>query len=185
MQVILFQNIEKLGMQGEVVNVANGYYRNYLGPRGIAVAATTGNLKRLELKLKRLSEEASTQFSAAESVAANLSKVELTFVMRANEEKKLFGSVQDHDILAKLVEAGFDDLERRQIMMSEPIKILGEHTVKVKLHSHVAATLTVSVLPEVDEAEEAEAAPEAPAEEAAPEAPATDDAAAEDAPSES
>ena len=165
MQVILFQNIEKLGIQGDVVNVANGYYRNYL----IAVEASEGNLKRLELKRKRLHEEAERQMNAAEGVAEQLRKVELTYVMRANVEKKLFGSVQDHDIHEKLVEAGFDQIERRQIMLSEPIKVLGEHKVKVRLHSHVVAEIKVIVLPEgQDEEEEAavEAAPAAQAEEA-------------------
>lgn len=162
MQVILFQNIEKLGMQGDVVNVANGYYRNFLGPRGIAIEATQGNLKRLEIKRKRLQEEAARQINAAEGVAEQLRKIELVFVMRANEEKRLFGSIQDHDIYEKLVELGFSNLERRQIALAEPIKTLGKHKVKVRLHSHVAADIKVTIQPEgQDEAAEAEAAPEA------------------------
>ena len=145
MQVILFQNIAKLGMQGDVVNVANGYFRNYLGPRRIAVEATPGNLRRHEFARKKLQAEAEKQIKAAQDVGTRVAQIPIRFVMKATEDgMKLFGSVHDRDIVAKLVEAGFE-CERRQIIMSEAIKTVGVHTVKIRLHTHVTADVTVTV----------------------------------------
>ncbi len=163
MQVILFQNIEKLGLQGDVVNVANGYFRNYLGPRGIAIAASDSNLSRLDEKRKKLKSEAEKQLNEAEIVAKHLGTVKLIYVMKATERGGLFGSVAAHDILEKLKEQGFANIERRQIMLAEPIKTLGTHTVKVKLHSHVGTNISVTIQPEGQAAEVAAPA-EAPAE---------------------
>lgn len=148
MQVILFQNIAKLGMQGDVVNVANGYFRNYLGPSQIAVEATPGNLRRLEAKCKKLKVEAEKQVKAAEDIGSRLADIPILFVMKATKDgEKLFGSVHDRDIAAKLTEAGFE-CERRQVLLSESIKTVGTHTVKIRLHTHVTANVTVTVEPE-------------------------------------
>lgn len=160
MQVILFKNIEKLGLQGDVVNVAPGFYRNFLGPRGIAVEATPGSLSRLEAKRKKLRAEAERQLGEADAIAKQLKDVTLTWTMKAIDEKKIFGSIQEHDILAKLTEKGFN-LEKRQVALREPIKTLGSHSVRIKLLGHVEGQITVVV-----EAEGAEPAPaaETPAE---------------------
>lgn len=147
MQVILFESIEKLGMQGDLVNVAPGYFRNYLGPQGKAVEATEAALKRLELKRKRLKEEAEKQLGAAEIIARRLDEVTLEFTMKSPDGKKLFGSVHDHEILEQLLEQGFQ-IERRQILMNEPIKEAGDHSVKVRLLGRVEGTVTVTVHPE-------------------------------------
>jgi large subunit ribosomal protein L9 len=162
MQVILFKNIERLGMQGDVVNVASGYFRNYLGPRGIALEATATNLGRLEIKRKKLHEEAQRQVNEAGDLAKRLSGVPIKFVMKATDNERLFGSVADHDILEKLNQAGFA-IERRQIILREPIKTVGTHNVKIKLVGHVEGQVTVVV-----EAEGLAAPTPAPAAAAAP-----------------
>ena len=160
MQVILFENVEKLGMQGDVVNVASGYFRNYLGPRNKAVLATETNLKRLELKRKRLTADAEKQLGEAEGVARQLTDAKVHFVMKSPDGHKLFGSVHDHQILEQLVEQGFQ-LERRQILLPDPIKETGEHTVRVRLLGRVEGEVTVVVEPEEAPPEEAAAgAPE-------------------------
>jgi large subunit ribosomal protein L9 len=160
MQVILFRNIEKLGMQGDVVNVAPGYFRNYLGPHGVAVEATPTVLKRLEIKRKRLKEEAQKQVSAASELAKQLSKVELTFTMKSPDGMKLFGSLQDHQIHEQLVAQGFS-IERRQVLLRESIKTIGSHPVKVRLIGNVEAQIKVVVKAEGAEAEAAAAKPAA------------------------
>jgi large subunit ribosomal protein L9 len=167
MQVILFQNIEKLGMQGDIVNVANGYYRNYLGPRGAALEATAGNLKRLEVKRHKLQAEAEKQVQEAEAFSKQLAAAKIHFVMKAHDGDKLFGSVHDHEILEQLVAQGFN-LERRQILLREPIKTTGTHTVRVRLVGQVDAFVHVTVEPE-EEVKEVKAEKPAPVETAASE----------------
>jgi len=149
MQVILFKNVDKLGMQGEVVNVASGYYRNYLGPCGVAVEATKHNLKRLEAKRAKLQAEAEKQVQEAQSFAERLVEAQLRFVMKSPDGKKLFGSVHDHEIADQLIEQGFN-IEKRQVQ-HEPIKETGTHKVKVKLVGQVEAIVDVVI-----EAEEME-----------------------------
>ena len=98
MQVILFENIDRLGMKGDVVNVANGYYRNYLGPRSMAVEATPANLKRLEAKRRQLQAEAEKQRQEAEGFARQLAQAPIKFVRKSPDGEKLFGSVSAHEI---------------------------------------------------------------------------------------
>ena len=180
MQIILFQNVERLGMQGDVVSVATGYFRNYLGPRGIAVEATESNMSRLEAKRKRLRATAELQLNEAGTVAARLSQLEVRFVMKAIDEKKLFGSVQDHDIVERIKAEGFE-IERRQVVLKEPLKTLGEHQVKINMLGHVEAQVKVIIEPEggVPAAAAPTPATEEPAapvaEEPTPAAPATED----------
>ncbi len=88
MQVILFENVERLGMQGDVVNVANGYYRNFLAPKGVAIEATDGNLRRLEAKRKKLQVEAEKQRNDAEAIAERMKDVKLEFIRRATHERR-------------------------------------------------------------------------------------------------
>lgn len=162
MEVILFETVEKLGMQGEVVNVASGYFRNYLGPHNIAVEATPGNLKRLEIKRRRLQEEAEKQVGEAEKLAERLAEQDLTFVMKATEKDKLFGSVHDHEIAERLRELGFS-VERRQVLLPDPIKTVGDHKVQVQLVGTVAAQVTVQVKSEKEtEQKTGTASPAAP-----------------------
>jgi large subunit ribosomal protein L9 len=143
MQVILFKNIDNLGMQGQVVNVKNGYYRNYLGPQGLALEASSANLKRMELKRSRLREEAEKQVQEAEAYAVRLEAAPIKFVMKSPDGKRLFGSVHDHEIADQLIAQGFN-LERRQVT-HEPIKETGKFRVKVTLVGQVEAHVTVTV----------------------------------------
>lgn len=167
MQVILFQNVERLGMQGDVVNVAAGYFRNYLGPRGIAVEASQGTLTRLEAKRAKMRAEAERQIGEAGAIARQLKDVQLKYVMKTTPDgTRLFGSVSAGDIADKLQAMGFKTVERRQIALHEPIKAVGAHTVKVKLLGSVESHVTVHVEAEnapVEAPKAAAKAPEAPA----------------------
>lgn len=170
MQVILFKNVERLGMQGDVVNVASGYFRNYLGPRGIAIEASESTLSRLEVKRKKMRAEAERQVGEASALAKQLKEVALKFVMKTTPDgSRLFGSVSAADIAEKLVALGYNTIERRQISLHEPIKNVGTQAVKIKMLGGVEAQVAVTV-----EAEAPPAAPgkaEAPKAEAKPEEP--------------
>lgn len=167
MQVILFQNVERLGMQGDVVNVASGYFRNYLGPRGIAIEASPNTLARLEAKRVKMRAEAERQVGEASAIAKQLKDVQLKYVMKATPDgARLFGSVSALDIAEKLHELGFTTIERRQVALHEPIKTVGTYTVKIKLIGNVDAAISVAVAsdaPVVEEAPKAKKAAEAPA----------------------
>lgn len=166
MQVILFKTVEQLGLQGSVVNVAAGYYRNYLGPMGIAIEATEGNLRQSEMKRKRLQTEAEKQVQDAQAQARRLAETKLEFTEKANPEGRLFGAIHDREIMDALDEQGYK-IERRQILMKEPIKAVGNYSVRIRLLQGVDCTVPVIVKGEaVAEAEEEKAAPaavEAPA----------------------
>lgn len=175
MQVILFRNIERVGMQGDIVNVAPGYFRNYLGPRGMAAEATEATLRRLELKRKKLQAQAEIQRNEARALAKRLAEVKLQFTRKATDQHKLFGSVNDHDVLEALTQAGFA-FERRQILLHDPIKTTGVHMVRIRLEGNLIAEVAVKV--DADVATEPQAAGDAkptaeaqpPAADAAPEA---------------
>jgi large subunit ribosomal protein L9 len=177
MQVILFENIERLGMQGDVVNVAPGYYRNYLGPRGVAVEATARALSRLELKRKKLQAEAEKQLAGARDLSSRLNDVVLKFVMKATDGTKLFGSVSASEIVEQLKLQGHE-VERRQIQLKDPIKLTGKYDIKVRMVGSVEAH--VKVIVEAEGAAEAEA--KAAADKAAAEAKAAEAKAAAEAP---
>ncbi len=166
MQVILFKTVEQLGMQGDVVNVAAGYYRNFLGPRGFAIEATEGNLRHSEAKRKKLKAEAEKQVQTAKAYADRLTGVKLEFTEKANPEGRLFGALHDREILDALKAQGFE-IERRQILLKEPIKTVGQHTVRVRLLQGVETTVGVTVKGDVVATEEeakAEVKAEAPVE---------------------
>lgn len=143
MQVIIFQNIDGLGMQGDVVNVKPGHFRNYLSPYGIAVEASATNLKRLEAKRNKLRAEAEKQRQAARAYADRLAEAEVKFVLKSPDGTKLFGSVHNHEIAEQLVAQGFE-IEKRQVL-GEPLKTVGEHKVRVRLSGGVDATVTVVI----------------------------------------
>jgi large subunit ribosomal protein L9 len=162
MEVILLQDMGKLGTRGQVVKVADGYARNYLLPQKQAVAATPQNLKWLEQQRVRfLKQEASEKADAAD-LAKLLEGVSVTETRKAGEQGTLFGSVTAQDIADKLAAQGYK-IDRRKIQLEHPLKVLGEYDVPVRLHREVTATVKVKV--------EAEGAlePQAPA--AAPEPP--------------
>ena len=146
MEVILRQAVEKLGQPGDVVKVSPGFARNYLLPRGIAYAATAGNLKRIAQEKARLEAAEDERRGAAQSVATRLENVSLTFSARVGEEGKRFGSVTASDIAEQLHAQGFESIEKRQIDLHEPIKSLGVYRVPVRLHADVKPEIKVWVI---------------------------------------
>ena len=146
MEVILRQAVEKLGQPGDVVKVSPGFARNYLLPRGIAYAATAGNLKRIAQEKARLQAAEDERRGGAQTIAARLEAVSLTFSARVGEEGKLFGSVTASDIAEQLHAQGFDMIEKRQIDLHEPIKSLGVYRVPVRLHADVKPEVRVWVI---------------------------------------
>ena len=146
MEVILRQAVEKLGQPGDVVKVSPGFARNYLLPRGIAYAATAGNLKRIAQEKARLQAAENERRGGAQTIATRLESVSLTFSARVGEEGKLFGSVTASDIAEQLHAQGFDMIEKRQIDLHEPIKALGVYRVPVRLHADVKPEIKVWVI---------------------------------------
>lgn len=147
MKVILRQTIDTLGDIGDVVNVRDGYARNYLLPNGFAYVATKGNMRVLEEEKKQLLVKKNRELHEAEKIAAELEKHEsaITIPMQVGEEDKLFGSVTKEMIAEKLGEKGFT-IDRRKIEIEEPIKTLGIFTVNVKLHADVVGKIKVWVV---------------------------------------
>jgi large subunit ribosomal protein L9 len=146
MEVILRQAVEKLGQPGDVVKVSPGFARNYLLPRGIAYAATAGNLKRIAQEKARLQAAEDERRGGAQTIATRLETVSLTFSARVGEEGKLFGSVTASDIAEQLHAQGFEMIEKRQIDLHEPIKALGVYRVPVRLHADVKPEIKVWVI---------------------------------------
>jgi large subunit ribosomal protein L9 len=144
MQIILQEDVEKLGARGEVVEVAPGYARNYLLPHKLALEASPANIKRLEKIRITLSKRTATEKDAAEQQAALLNNVTLKFSRKAGETDQLFGSVTSGDVSEALKAQGFE-VDKRRIALDEPIKSLGESLVTVKLIHGVTAQLKVVV----------------------------------------
>ncbi|QEM68040.1 50S ribosomal protein L9 [Geobacter sp. FeAm09] len=144
MKVILKENIETLGHIGDIVKVAPGYARNYLVPKGFAIEATEKNAKALEHAKRQLAYKKNKSLEAARALAAKLEGVAIELVHQAGEEGKLFGSVTNMEIAAFLTEKGFD-IDRKKIVLAEPIKQVGEVSVPVKIHPEVVANLKVTV----------------------------------------
>lgn len=145
MEVILRQSVEKLGHPGDVVKVSNGFARNYLLPRGIAVVATEGNKKQIEAQRQRLEAAEDSRRETAQSQAAVLEQVSLTFSARVGDEGKLFGSVTSSDIVQQLEALGHK-VEKRQVDLHEPIKALGVYRVPIRLHADVKPEIKVWVI---------------------------------------
>jgi large subunit ribosomal protein L9 len=144
MQIILQEDVEKLGTRGDVVEVAAGYARNYLLPHKLALEATENNIKRLEKIRITLSKRTATEKDAAHQQAALLNQVTLKFGRKAGETDQLFGSVTSGDLADGLKAQGFE-IDKRRIVLDEPIKTIGESTVTVKLVHGVTADIKVIV----------------------------------------
>ncbi|HOK14005.1 MAG TPA: 50S ribosomal protein L9 [Candidatus Kapabacteria bacterium] len=150
MKIILREDIAKLGKIGDVVNVRDGYARNFLLPKGLAFVATEGAMKRIEA-LKRSAEKRSEkERQVAEQIAAKIADVQITIPMKVGEEGKLYGSVSQQMIANELQARGFD-IDKRNVILEDPIKTLGIFDVKIKLHSEVIPTLKVWVINEEQE----------------------------------
>lgn len=147
MKVILKENVESLGKAGDIVKVADGFARNYLIPKGLALEASTRNVNLLEHDKKRILHKAEKERKISEGVAENISAVTCTIARRVGEQEKLFGSVGVKDIEKALEDHGIT-LEKKNIILPEPIKALGEFPVTIKLSGGVTAELKVVVVPE-------------------------------------
>ena len=147
MDIILREHVEHLGARGEIVKVADGYARNYLLPRKLALLATEGNKKRVERERKIAEAREAEERAASEAIATRLSALELTFTRRVGETEQLYGSVTSGDIADALKTKGFD-VDKRKILLPDALKALGEVTVPVKLHRDVTAQLKVTVAKE-------------------------------------
>ena len=147
MEVILREEIDKLGHRGDVVKVAAGYARNYLLPKRLAVAANESNKKIVEQEKQAYLRRESKEIGDANDLAKMMATVEVTIAQKAGENDQLFGSVTSQDIAAALEKAGYT-IDRRKVNLAEPIKALGDYKVTVKLHREVSVELPVHVIKE-------------------------------------
>ena len=147
MEVILRDHVEKLGKRGEIVKVSDGYARNYLLPRKLALPATEGNKKHVARERKIMETREAEEKSQAQAVASRLSTIDITIARRVGETEQLYGSVTAGDIAEFLKTKGFE-IDRRKLILPEPIKTIGEHDVPLKLHREVTAPLKVKVVKE-------------------------------------
>lgn len=147
MKVILKQNVESLGKAGDLVKVADGYARNYLVPKGLAAEANSRNLKVFEHEKQRILQQADKIQKQAEETAAKLSAVTCTIARRTGEQEKLFGSVGVKDIEEALAAQGIE-IDKKSILLDEPIKALGEFPVRIKLSAGVITEIKVVVVAE-------------------------------------
>lgn len=147
MDIILRQDYEGLGVAGEIVKVKDGFGRNFLIPKGIAYIATEKNKKRHEADLKQQGLRLAREQKSAEELAEKLKNVSCTITVQVGEEDKLFGSVTALNIAESLTSQGFE-IDRRKILLEEPIKSLGIYSVPVKLHPEVEGTIKVWVVKE-------------------------------------
>lgn len=147
--VILREDVAKLGEAGEVVSVKPGYARNYLLPQNLAYEATEAAIMQLERERERADQRARKEFLESRRRASQLEDVQLTFHARAGEESKLFGSIGTADIADRLNEQGLDfEIDRKQVDLDEPLKELGVYNIGIKLHREVRPEIKVWVIKE-------------------------------------
>lgn len=147
MKVILLEDVDKLGNEGDVVDVAPGYARNYLLVRKKALVSTPENLKRFEHIKKKKESEYLESKEEADELANKLSDVSITAVVKASESEKLYGSVTPSDIVGLLKEEGYD-IDKKKIVIEEPIKNLGVYNIGIKLHEEIQANVKLWVVSE-------------------------------------
>ena len=145
MEVILLKNVDKVGKQGDVLKVKDGYGRNYLLPRKLAVLSTPEAVKMIEVLKKKQQEELKKQKSQAEEMAAKIGALSCTIAVEAGVEDKIFGAVTGEMIRNNLRNDGLE-IDKKDIIIEEPIKKLGVYSVNVKLHPEVTAVLRVWVV---------------------------------------
>jgi len=144
MKIILNEEVENLGKAGDLVTVANGYGRNYLLPRGLAVLATPKNVKQLDHQKKVVADRQAKVVGGLSKVKEAIDRVSITITAQVGEEGKLFGSVTTTDLAEALAREGIQ-VDRKKILLAEPIKHVGETDVEVRLHPEVIARFKVSV----------------------------------------
>lgn len=144
-KLILLADVDNLGLAGDEVNVAPGYARNFLLPRGLAAQATAATLRLLAARKEKIEAQRAKELDAAHALAAKLSETPVEILMQASGDGHLFGSVTARTIADRLNELGFK-VEARLIKIEEPIRQLGDYTVQAKLHGNVVVPLNVKVL---------------------------------------
>lgn len=144
MKVILLSDLRQRGRRGQVVDVRNGYARNFLLPQGLALEATPGNLKVFEQEKKKIEARHVEARDAAAAIAARIAEIKLTLRKRSQETGALYGSVTATEIVEVLARQGVE-IDRRQVDLAGGIKTVGEHVVRIDLHSEVVAELSVTV----------------------------------------
>ena len=144
MQIILQEDVEKVGTRGQLVEVAEGYARNFLLPKKLALEATPGNLKRLEKMRTAFAKKTAVEKGSAQKLAELLAGVSLTLARKAGENDQLFGSVTSGDISEALAAQGYN-VEKRKIVLADPIKLVGEYEIPVKLHREVTTNVKLTV----------------------------------------
>jgi len=154
MKVILKENVKNLGERGDLVDVADGYGRNFLIPKGLAIPATRANRKQLEHERRRQKQIAAAEEKEAEQLGQRLENITVTLKARSGQKGKLFGSVTAQDIAAALKEQHGVEIEKRDLVIDEPIKQLGTHQIEVKVYTGVSARITVKVEEEETEDEQ-------------------------------
>jgi len=147
MEVILREHVDNLGRRGEIVKVADGYGRNFLLPRKLALLATEGNKKHVERERKIMETREAEEKGQAEGIGARLKAIDIAIARRVGDTDQLYGSVTGSDIADYLKAKGFD-IDRRKLILPEPIKTLGDHNVPLKLHREVTVPLVVKVVKE-------------------------------------
>jgi len=147
MEVILREHVDNLGRRGEIVKVADGYARNFLLPRKLALPATAGNKKHVERERKIMEARESEEKGQAEGIAARLAAIDISIARRVGDTDQLYGSVTGSDIADYLKAKGFE-IDRRKLILPEPIKTIGNHNVPLKLHREVTVPLVVKVVKE-------------------------------------
>jgi large subunit ribosomal protein L9 len=147
MEVILREHVESLGRRGDVVKVAEGYARNYLLPRKLALPVTDHNKRQIERERKVAEARDMEERAAAEAVAVRLTQIEIEIPRRVGENETLYGSVTSADISQALKDKGFE-VDKRKVVLAEPLKALGESTIPVKIHREVTAQVKVKIVPQ-------------------------------------
>ncbi|MBS3818284.1 50S ribosomal protein L9 [bacterium] len=163
MRVLLKENIESLGSRGDIVEVADGYGRNYLLPKNLAFKVTKSNMKRVEMEQKALRKSFEEEKESYQDLIQNLNQTTLSFTRKTAEKDVIFGSVSSTDIKEALDKKGFD-IDKKKILLEEPIKRLGNYTVPVKVFHEDKSEVKVQVLGEKTEEEQQEGKEESPEE---------------------
>lgn len=146
MKVILLEDVKSLGKKGEIVNVSDGYARNFIIPKNKGVEATSANLNTLKLQKANEEKVALENLENAKELAKKLENAAVNIKIKVGEGGKMFGSISSKEIAAAILEQHQLEVDKKKIVLDEPIKELGAHTVKIKLHKDVAAQVTVQVL---------------------------------------
>ncbi len=164
MKVLLLQDVENLGFRGEIVQVKDGYARNYLIPRGLAKAVTPSVLKAWEEERRQKRRKLERERKAAEELARKVDGTVLSFTLKVGPEGKAFGSVTSTDIVEALAAQGIEGLSRGMVRLRTPLRDVGRHEVLLRLYPEVEATIVVEIQPEKSQEESAPASEAAPAE---------------------